>query len=144
MGVRFSRLITAEVEPGVVQLYKELSFLDKKFGEIVARKSFVSDKASIKILRKVGLLWLYALLVGYGDKSAILHDWLYSGYGIKDRAKNKTYYPTRKECDEIYYRALRAEGVARWRAYIFYVGVRVGGKSSYTQKAVWNESSLVE
>ena len=31
----------------------------------------------------------------------------------------------------VLYRALRAEGVARWRAWLFWAGVRIGGTKQY-------------
>ncbi|WP_279627450.1 DUF1353 domain-containing protein [Pseudomonas mohnii] len=39
---------------------------------------------------------------------------------------------SRKEADAILYRALRAEGVARWRAWLFWAGVRIGGAKHFT------------
>lgn len=46
-------------------------------------------------LTSVIALAIYSLLVGYGMRASILHDWLY------------TFWPfTRRECDDIYHRAL--------------------------------------
>ena len=38
----------------------------------------------------------------------------------------------RKQADDVFYQPLRAEGVARWRAWLFWAGVRVGGASRYS------------
>jgi hypothetical protein len=52
-----------------------------------------------------------------------LHDLLYT-----------TGQLSRSECDAVYYRALTTgDGTARWRAMIFYMGVRLGGHWSYTK-----------
>lgn len=61
-------------------------------------------------------LLLYATVVGYGDRAAALHDWLY-------RAR----IMPRAPADAVFRRALRADGIARWRAALMWAGVRVGG-----------------
>lgn len=55
-------------------------------------------------------------------RAAILHDHLYEVGQF-----------TRAQCDAVFYRALRGDGVARWRCLIFYLGVRIGGARSYTR-----------
>ena len=131
MSDSFSYLDTRELARREYELLSDFSFNDVQgFGTITAKKGFITDYASLDILLGLMLFLLYALLVGYGDKSATIHDWVYRGNGIQD-SSGRIYYPTRLECDQIFYRALRAEGVARWRAYLFYAGVRVGGSSSY-------------
>jgi hypothetical protein len=113
---------------------------------------FHSDLASIRILREVcrysalgallgwsfGLGWLatallsvaiialalYGLLAGYGMRAAILHDWLYTLGGL-----------SRGQCDAVFYRALTTgDGTARWRASIFWLGVRFGGFIRYRHR----------
>lgn len=143
-AVRFtSRWDVATQEP--------LAFSDPVHGLLTVPVDFYSDLASIRILREVcrwatiGALagwifawgWLasallvlaiitlalYGLLTGYGMRAAILHDWLYT-VGILSRA----------ECDAVFYRALTTgDGTARWRALIFWLGVRLGGSTSYTK-----------
>jgi hypothetical protein len=126
-----------------------VAFNDAVHGQLTVPADFHSDLASIRILREVcrwaavGALavwtvswgWLacalmvlaivslalYGLLAGYGMRAAILHDWLYS-FGTLSRA----------ECDAVFYRALTTgDGTARWRASIFWLGVRLGGSNSY-------------
>jgi hypothetical protein len=134
MTATFGNLDTREIARSQYQLLGDFWVLDPKEGKIVARKSFVTNYASIDILRKIMLLAFYALLAGYGDKSATIHDWLYSGYGIV-LENGAIYYPPRKACDEVFYRALLAEGVGKVRAKLFYWGVRVGGSSHFTKTA---------
>lgn len=91
-----------------------------EYGDIVVPKGFVTDYASIKALHNIFLYPLYALLAGYGNYAATIHDYLY-----------RTGKVSRSEADRIFYEALRSEGVAKWRAAIFWLGVRIGGTSSY-------------
>ncbi|WP_296257710.1 MULTISPECIES: DUF1353 domain-containing protein [unclassified Pseudomonas] len=134
-----------------VATQEALTFGDPLHGPLVVPSDFYSDLASIRILREVcrwaaiGALvgwvfawgWLaaallvvaivtlalYGLLAGYGMRAAILHDWLYT-VGMLPRA----------ECDAVFYRALTTgDGTARWRAAIFWLGVRLGGFTSYTK-----------
>lgn len=98
---------------------------DEEVGTITVPAGFSTDFASIKVLHNAFLFVLFALVSGYGNYAATVHDYLYTTHAVGTRAI------TRKEADEVLYRALRAEGVARWRAWIFWAGVRLGGSSSY-------------
>ncbi|PVZ19909.1 MULTISPECIES: DUF1353 domain-containing protein [unclassified Pseudomonas] len=133
------------------QLLEPLMFNDPQLGQQVVPAGFTSDLASVRILREVcrwagltalfagialtfwswlaPLLWLisvgalalYGLVVGYGMRAAILHDWLYSQGQLP-----------RRQCDALFYRALtRGDGTADWRAVIFWLGVRLGGAPHY-------------
>lgn len=134
-----------------VEMRQSMTFGDPVHGSITVPATFVSDLASIRILREICrwcavtaltggalvdaypwirmALWvvaiialaLYGLLAGYGMRAAILHDWLYTVGKIP-----------RCECDSVYYRALTTgDGTARWRSAIFWIGVRIGGHWSY-------------
>lgn len=99
---------------------EDLTLIDDVQGEITVPAGFVTNYASLDSLRNIFLFPLYALVAGYGNKSATVHDMLYTEAKL-----------SRKECDQVFYRGLRAEGIARWRASIFYAGVRVGGAGHY-------------
>lgn len=130
MAKTFSNFDTREVSKRLYMLLDDFSWNDTVFGKITAKKSFQTNYASIDVLHNVLLFVFYALLADYGDKAATIHDWLYSGFGI-EKEDGSIYYPTRKECDECLYRALRDEGVAKWRAWLFYAGVRIGGARAF-------------
>lgn len=130
MAKTFSNFDTRELSRRLYMLLDDFSWNDTVFGKVTAKKSFQTNYASIDIFHNVWLFIFYALLAGYGDKAATIHDWLYSGFGI-EREDGTIYYPARKECDQALYRALRDEGLARWRAWMFYIGVRIGGASSF-------------
>ena len=136
-GEAFSYLETREVGKRTYDLLSRFGFHDSAHGLVIAEKGFRTNYASLDALRNVLLFLFYALLADYGDKSATIHDWLYSGYPIKKK-DGSLHYPTRKEADEVFFRALRAEGIARWRAGMFYVGVRIGGASHFSgEQKVW-------
>jgi hypothetical protein len=102
-------------------LLADLVLIDDEHGRIVAEIGFSTDFASIRVLHNALLFLLFALVAGYGNYAAAIHDKLYA-----------TGQLTRKQADEVLYRALRAEGVARWRAWLFWAGVRLGGTKHYT------------
>lgn len=130
MSDSFSNFDTRLLKKDCHMMLDKFSFNDSAgFGVITVDKGFITDYASLGALRNILLFVFYAILVGYGDKAATIHDWIYRGNGIVQ--DGRVYYPTRKECDDIFFRALRAEGVAKWRSLLFYWGVRVGGGSSY-------------
>lgn len=133
------------------ELLQPLTYHDPLLGPRTVPAGFVSDLASIRILREVCrwalvvalLAWLlgwgwvntaalvlalvalvlYALTVGYGMRAAILHDFEYS-----------TAQLPRAAADALYYRALHlGDGTAAWRSGLFWLGVRLGGSSHYAR-----------
>ncbi|WP_447588623.1 DUF1353 domain-containing protein [Aquipseudomonas campi] len=67
-----------------------------------------------------GILALYASVVGYGNAAATIHDRLYYTAEL-----------SRKAADQVFLNALRSSGVARWRAWLMWAGVRLGGFRRY-------------
>lgn len=133
MSNAYSCLDTREWGPFSIELLSDFSYRDKIFGSITAKKGFFTDYATLEPLRNILLFWLFALLSGYGNKSAAIHDWLYDGNGIP-RDDGSIYKPTRTECDGIFYRGLLDEGVVRWRAILFYLGVRAFGWTRFGKR----------
>lgn len=103
-------------------LLADLVLADDEQGVITVPAGFTTDFASIKVLHNAFLFVLFALVSGYGNYAATVHDWLYTTGEVN-----------RKEADAVLYRALRAEGVARWRAWLFWAGVRIGGAKQYSK-----------
>ena len=101
-------------------LLADLVYRDDEVGIITVPAGFQTDFASILVLHNALLFVLYALVAGYGNYAAAVHDRLYT-----------TGQLTRRQSDDVLYRALRTEGVARWRAGLFWVGVRLGGSNKY-------------
>jgi hypothetical protein len=120
MSKFWTTLKTEQISKWEHVLLDVLVFEDEKAGMITVPAKFETDYASIRSLHNILLFVLYALVAGYGNYSATVHDYLYSVRNL-----------SRKDCDDILYRALRAEGVAKWRAWLFWAGVRIGGAKSY-------------
>ena len=114
-------LKTEQTDRRTYTLLDDLVLADDDERVITVPAGFTTDFASIKVLHNAFLFVLFALVSGYGNYAATVHDWLYENGEL-----------SRKEADAVLYRALRAEGVARWRAWLMYVGVRLGGAKQYT------------
>ena len=114
-------LKTEQTDRRTHTLLADLVLADDDERTIIVPSGFTTDFASIKVLHNAFLFVLFALVSGYGNYAATVHDWLYEHGSL-----------TRKEADAVLYRALRAEGVAKWRAWLFWAGVRIGGAKQYT------------
>lgn len=101
------------------KLLEDFIYTDKEIGPILVNKDYVTDFASVRALR-IWLTPIYATLVGYGNGAATIHDALYEAQEHD-----------RKTCDQVFFRALRDEGTALWRSYIFYYGIRLTGWKAY-------------
>lgn len=115
-------LKTEQTDRRTYTLVDDLVLVDEDERTITVPAGFVTDFASIKVLHNAFLFVLFALVSGYGNYAATVHDWLYFSGQL-----------SRKEADAVLYRALRAEGVARWRAWLFWAGVRIGGAKHFTK-----------
>lgn len=125
MNTFLSTLKTEQVGKWTHNLLDVLIFEDEKIGTIIVPIGFTTDFASIKVLHNAFLFIFFALVSGYWNYAAVIHDYIYTTRAINNIAV------TRKDADDVLYRALRAEGVARWRAWLFWAGVRLGGCWSY-------------
>lgn len=129
------------------RLLAQFLYWDADYAEVVVPAGFETDFASVRPLRTIavgllvlslvigwflaplgallgmasyGVLALYAGVVGYGHAAATIHDRLYATGEL-----------SRKASDRVFYNALRSCGVARWRAWLMYAGVRLGGRWRY-------------
>lgn len=130
----FGNLDTRETARREYLLLSDFGHDSKTLGKITAKQGFATNYASIDCLQNIMMALFFVLLASYGDKSATIHDWLYSGFGIVQE-DGSIYYPTRKECDKVLYNALLDEGVGKFRAGLFYAGVRIGGAKHYATEA---------
>jgi len=122
MSKFLTTLKTEQIDKFNHDLLADLVYEDDILGLITVPTGFVTDFASIRALHNVFLFVLYALVAGYGNYSATVHDYLYA---------KSTH--TRSECDDVLYRALRVEGIAKWRAWMFWAGVRLGGRGPWNK-----------
>ncbi|QTH80455.1 hypothetical protein PA10_00257 [Pseudomonas phage pPa_SNUABM_DT01] len=128
----FSNFDTRQIGKRQYMMLEEFSFDDEVFGKITVPKGFVTNYASLDALRNIVLFPVYALLADYGDMSATIHDYLYSK-GSRITVNGELVRPTKEQADEIFYRALRSEGIARWRAGMFFYGVHLFAEDAYEE-----------
>lgn len=92
-------------------LLAPFSYLDPDHGLIEVPPGFKTDFASVPRCPLT-----FALMGQYGHAAAVIHDWLYSSDHL-----------SRAAADRVFFNALRSSGIARWRAYAMWAGVRIGG-----------------
>ncbi|WP_417480475.1 DUF1353 domain-containing protein [Maricaulis maris] len=116
---RFPNLLQAELLPDRTtwRLLAPFSYLDPDHELIEVPAGFETDFASVP-------RWplTFALLGQYGHAAAVLHDYLYATGAL-----------SRRKADQVFRNALRSSGIARWRAWLMWAGVRVGGAKRYNQ-----------
>lgn len=66
---------------------------------------------------------------GESKRAACVHDWLYRHKSYTNPLG--TFPVTRAQADSVYYELLKLKGVATWRAYVRWLGVRAGGWTSW-------------
>lgn len=102
----------------IYKLVKPLEWHDRIY-QIKVPVDFLYDGASVPRLASI----LFPRKGGLYDRAACLHDWLYG-----------THILPRKEADRLFYKAMLSDNVPKWKAYLIYKAVRVGGSSSYNNK----------
>lgn len=114
---RFPFTLQVELQPDrkYWKLLSEFTYLDPNFGDITVDRDFISDFASVPRLPL-----LFTILGQYGHAAAVIHDWLYF-----------TKQLDRSSSDRVFLNALRSSGIARWRAWLLYGGVRLFGNSRW-------------
>lgn len=85
-------------------------------GMIEVPVGFHTDLASIP-----RPLTLFQPTYGRVNRAAILHDWAYYTRG----RVHPEFSMTRKEADQLFYKVLVTDGVAKWRAWTMYQAVRL-------------------
>ena len=99
----------------LARLLTEFMYHDPNGPSVRVPAGFETDFASVRPLRNIA--------VGYGHAAATIHDRLYATGEL-----------SRYWSDRVFYHALRASGVARWRARLMYAGVRIGGHWRYSKQ----------
>lgn len=127
---KFSNFDTREIGKREYLMLSDFSYNDEVYGLITAPKDFVTNYASLDALRNIVMFPVYALLADYGDKASTIHDWLYTK-GSFVNVDGVQVRLTRQQADDVFYRALRSEGIAKWRAGMFYYGVRLFAAKAY-------------
>ena len=82
---------------------------------VTVPEDFVTDLASVPRLPVA-----YFLVGGIAHRAAVVHDWFYTSHEV-----------SRAVADKILKEAAEADGASWWQAWLLWVGVRVGGRSSW-------------
>jgi hypothetical protein len=108
---------------GTADTWKLLSSLVywREAGTITVPMGFVTDFASTP--RPV---WMFMPKSGEYDAAAVVHDYLYVKGGVLPQ---KTY--SKAEADAIFLEALEVCGVGRFKRWLMYQGVRIGGRGNF-------------
>lgn len=101
---------------GTWKLLTPLVYHSDMLGETVAVPfGFVTDFASVPRIPIAHLL-----AANCGHEAAVLHDWAYT-----------THFITRAQADALFHEALLVGGEPKWRAWLMWAGVRIGGSGPY-------------
>ncbi|GAA0586621.1 DUF1353 domain-containing protein [Halomonas salifodinae] len=108
-----TNLHTVAHGPGQWRLARDLIYSSARYGQLIeAPSGFVTDYASVPRLP-----FVFVLTGDTGHRAAVIHDYLYR-HGAPQWS--------RRQADQIFRDAL-LESEPRWRAWIMWAGVRVGG-----------------
>jgi hypothetical protein len=113
-----TRLVLADFKPNEWVLERALVWHDRS-KRIEVPRGFITDLASIPSAFR-GVLNVN----GKSRKAAVLHDYLYCEHAL-----------SRKQCDDLFYFALIAEGMSAVLARTYWLGVRGGGWIYFGKRA---------
>lgn len=118
----FKNSLITEFEEGANKavLHDALEYTHPTHGVITVQVGFETDFASVP-----GYVLLPGIVprIGPVRKAAVVHDWIYRGHEVSRF--------TRRQADKIFLDAALECGMARWRAWVAYIGVRLGGWASW-------------
>lgn len=98
--------------------------------KVVIRAGFITDFASVP-----RIFWSIIPPTGRYGKAAVIHDWLYQHKtDTKFDVLHKIFSKERKRADDIFKEAMQVLNVKKWRIFIMYWGVRVGGWIAWTPR----------
>lgn len=100
---------------GTWRLIDQLIYDSDLAGYIVVPGGFVTDLASTPRAP-----FVYLLAGGIGHAAAVVHDWVYCCHVVP-----------RAVADNVFHEALLLLGVPRWRAWLMWAGVRIGGSGPW-------------
>lgn len=107
----YNNLKVEKVSTNTWKLLDDLVYVDSKHGAIGVPVDYVTDFASVPRVPIV-----FDFLGEVGHAAATIHDYLYDYGSI-----------TKSECDAVFHRALRDDGIGIIRSFIMYSGVKLFG-----------------
>ncbi len=110
------------------RLYNDFTYL---WGQtkIPVPAGFETDFASIPRIFRIIIPKL-----GRWNKAAVIHDYIYQNRIIGMTSYNILFTFNRKQADIVFRDAMRDLGVAKWKRYVMYWGVRVGGWMAWRKR----------
>ena len=109
------------------RLYFNFSYLWKRENiEIHVASGFVTDFASIPRIFRIIIPKL-----GRQNKAAVVHDAIYQGEYTTPNTDLDKWPLTRKEADMIFLDGMKDLGVVKWKRFLMYYSVRIGGWTSW-------------
>lgn len=120
----------SDIGQGIWRVLNPFSYYSDILGrEITVEVGFLTDYASVP--RIPIAYWLC------GDTAhlpAVLHDWLFHNHHICDE----------HTANRVLLEAMHVNGEPNWRAEMIYLGVEIGGKSSWEEDGRGNGHSIVD
>lgn len=107
----FNNLKVEKISTKEWKLLDDLVYVDIKHGAIGVPVDYVTDFASVPRVPIV-----FDFLGDIGHAAATIHDYLYDNGKL-----------TKAECDNVFHRALRDDGIGIVRSFIMYSGVKLFG-----------------
>lgn len=122
MNYFVNHLRAEQLEEDNWQLLEDLGYVQEEpfTASVVVPRGFNTDFASVPRLPLA-----YLLAGGVGNAAAVVHDYLY---------REVPHAFTRDQADEMFYQALLACSVPRWRAWLMWAAVRIAGSGSYREE----------
>ena len=115
---------------GIWIIDEDFSYQSDLLGKtITVEKGFLTDFASVPRLP-----FAYWFFGDSSHKAAVIHDWLFHHHEVCDE----------QTANNVLREAMAVEGIPAWRAYGIYMGVKVGGQSSWEADAKGNGHSIVD
>jgi hypothetical protein len=106
---------------GIWKIVTPFQYRSDILGKTIKIESgFLTDYASVPRLPI-----LYTFFGDTAHKSSVVHDWLYHHHEICDE----------QTANKVFFEAMKVEGVVSWRRFFMYLGVKLGGSSSWKEDA---------
>jgi len=118
MARYLTELRTKILDDGKWKIVNPLVYGSDMVGFIVVPEGFITDFASVPRIPII-----YAMVGNCSHRAAVIHDYLYRIGAEPD--------VTRKIADDVFYEAMGVKNIPRWRKWMMWAGVRIGGHGAY-------------
>ena len=119
MAKYLTELQTKTLNDGKWKLLKPLVYeSDILKRAVTVPEGFITDFASVPRIPVI-----YAMVGNCSHRAAVIHDYLYRINPIPE--------VTRKIADAVFDEAMSVKAIPKWRRWMMWVGVRLGGRGSY-------------